>query len=91
MNNQKRFTKIREKIYNTVYKFPTKYKEGFVKSEIETVLKEFPSVNMEKFDNALMGITCQMKEGELVIYHCDIEHALRAGIENRELYGYEFD
>lgn len=78
---------IREKVYN----FKTKNKEGFVQSEIDTLLKEYPNINMDKFNSALMGNTCMMVDNEIVMYHSDIEKALRCGIENRNLRSYEWD
>ena len=78
---------IREKVYN----FKTKNKEGFVQSEIDMLLKDYPDINMNKFNSALRGITCMMVDNETVIYHCDIEKALRCGIENRNLRTWEWD
>jgi hypothetical protein len=78
---------ITEKVYN----YPTKHKEGFVQSEIDALLKDFPNIDMEKFNDALMGNTCIMKDNEIVQYHCDIEKAIICGIEKRNLRGYEWD
>ena len=79
--------KIREKVYN----FKTKNKEGFVQSEINTLLKDYPNINIDKFNSALRGITCMMINDEIVIYHCDIDKALCCGIENRNLSSWEWD
>ena len=78
---------IREKIYN----FKTKNKEGFVQSEIDMLLKDYPDINLDKLNSALRGITCMMVDNETVIYHCDIEKALCCGIENRNLRTWEWD
>lgn len=78
-------------IHEKVYKYPTKHKEGFVKSEVDILLKDYPDIDMEKFSYALMGITCLMKEGEIVLYHSDIEKALICGIEKRNLNIIEWD
>ena len=78
---------IREKIYN----FKTKNKEGFVQSEIDMLLKDYPDINRDEFNSALRGITCMEINGETVIYHCDIEKALCCGIENRNLRTWEWD
>lgn len=78
---------IREKVYN----YPTKHKEGFIQSEINALLKEYPNVDMEKFNSALMGNTCMVKDNEIIQYHCDIVKALRCGIEKRNLYQWEWD
>jgi len=74
-----------ENIREKVYSFKTKNKEGFVQSEIDTLLKEYPNINMDKFNNALRGNTCMMVDNEIVMYHCDIEKALICGIKNRNL------
>jgi hypothetical protein len=78
---------ITEKVNN----YPTKHKEGFVQSEIDALLKDFPNIDMEKFNDALIGNTCIMKDNEIVQYHCDIEKAIICGIEKRNLRGYEWD
>jgi len=74
-----------------VYTYNTKYKDGFTHSEIEKLLEEYPGINVEKFYDQLKGITCIVIDGETVIYHCDIITALRCGIENRDMYSWEFD
>ena len=78
-------------IKESVYGFKTKHEEGFVMGEIDELLKEFPGINRDKFDGALTGITCMMIDDEMVIYHCDIELALRCGIEAREPRSWEWD
>lgn len=78
---------IKEKVYS----FKTKNKEGFVQREVESLLKHYPNINMEKFNKALLGITCLKINEEVVMYHCDIEKALICGIENRELRYDEWD
>jgi len=78
-----------ENIEKKVYDFKTKNKEGFVQSEIDTLLKDYPNINMDKFNSALMGSTCMMIDNEIVMYHCDIEKALRCGVENRNLRTWE--
>jgi len=86
MKNEKR-----DKIFDLVYNYKTKYKQGFIQDEIEDILKNFPNINMDKFNNALNGITCIMEDDNMIIYHCDIETALKCGIENRDMYSYEWD
>ena len=74
-----------------VYKYPTKYKEGFIVKEYQELLKKFPNINMDKFNNALCGITCMVIDGQTISYHCDILTALRCGIEDRDMYLHEWD
>lgn len=78
---------VKDKVYN----FPTKNKEGFVQSEIDELLKGFPAIDIEKFNNALGVITVQIINNETVIFHDDIKKAIYCGLEKRELKGYEFD
>ena len=82
-----------KKLYDLVYNYPTKNKSGFVSSEQEELLKQFPNINKEKYYNALCGITCMMDKetNGFIIYHCDILTALHCGLENRKMYTYEWD
>ena len=77
---------------NLIYNYKTKNPQGFLKTEINEILKKFPNINKNKFDDALMGITCMVdNENNLIIYHCDLYHALLCGIENRDLKVGEWD
>ena len=74
-----------------VYDYPTKYKEGFTGEEIEDIVSRFPGLNRDKFNDALMCITCMVIDNLTVVYHFDILTALRCGIENREMTVGEWD
>jgi|LakMenEpi03Aug12_release.lakeMendotaPanAssembly.Ray.scaffolds.fasta_scaffold00340_6 hypothetical protein len=78
---------IQEKVYN----YKTKHQEGFTQSELENLLLNYPNINMDKFDDAMRGCTCMLKDNEIIMYHCDIARAITCGIENRNLRSYEFD
>jgi len=78
-------------IYDKVYSFKTKYPQGFINSEINELMKDYPDMDIEKFYDALKGITCMVIEGHTIIYHCDVENALRCGIEKRGLTLGEWD
>lgn len=78
---------IKDKVKN----FKTESDWGFTKEEIEELLKDFPNINREKFNDALGGITVMLINGKIRIYPCDIEKALYCGIENRELTNSEWD
>lgn len=78
-------------IRKNVYSYKTKYEEGFVQSEVDDLLKNYPNIHMDRFHDALNGNTCMVKDGEIIMYHCDIEKALRCGVENRSLQASEFD
>jgi len=70
-----------EPIFN---KFETKNKEGFTESEIEGLLKNYPGINMDKFNDAIFGNTFAVIDDEMIIYHCDVISALYCGVENRD-------
>ena len=74
-----------------VYNYPTKHKEGFTDKELKELFKAFPSVNMDKANNAMNGNTCMVIDDEIINYHCDVLAALRCGLENRDLKWYEWD
>jgi len=80
-----------ENLKDKVYNFKTKNKEGFTNKEMETLLKDYPNIHMDKFNNAMMGNTCMIIDEEIINYHCDVLSALRCGLENRNLRYYEWD
>jgi hypothetical protein len=68
-------------ITERVNNYPTKYKEGFTPSEIDELLKEYPNIDMKKFNEATSGITGIMIEGEFITFHCDIEFAIKRSLK----------
>lgn len=82
---------MKNTIEETVKSFKTNSEFGFTNEEIVELLKLYPTVDIEKFNNALVGITCMVIEGEMIIYHCDVISALYCGLENRELRSWEWD
>ncbi len=74
-----------------VNEFNTKSEYGFTWIEIKELLSEYPDIDMEKFDDAMMGNTCMMEEGEIINYPCDVLLALNCGIDKRKLTVYEWD
>lgn len=74
-----------------VLEFPTKNIEGFTYSEIQLLLENYPSINREKFNEALMGITGLLIDEEFITYHDDVLLALRCGLENRSPTLFEWD
>lgn len=71
------------KITSVVDKFKTKHKEGFVASEIESLLKEH-GINKAKFDEAMGCVTCIVVKKEIIYYRHDVASALRAVISGKE-------
>ena len=78
---------LQEKVYN----YPTTYKEGFIASEEADLLKDFPNIDMDKYNDAMRGNTCMVRDGQTVIFHCDVLNALRCGAEKRNLKWWEWD
>lgn len=84
-------TQQQREIMTKVYEYDTKHTQGFIKSEIEELLKLYPEINMDKFNNALGGNTCMRIDNEIITYHCDIYKAVLCGLENRNLSLSEWD
>jgi hypothetical protein len=70
-------------ITERVNTYPTKYKEGFTPSEIDELLKEYPNINMKKFNDSMMCHTGSIIDGEFVVYHCDVELALKCSVKKK--------
>ena len=71
--------------------FPTIHKEGFTTFEIDKLIQLFPNIEISKFDDALVGNTIMVKDGDYINYHCDIITALKCGLENRVINLSEWD
>lgn len=74
-----------------VYMELTKNKEGYTPAEIEELLGKNPEADRNIFYDNLNGVTGMFKNGEMIIYHCDVETALKCAIDKRRMRGYEFD
>ena len=83
-----------EQIQDLVNNWPTQFEEGLTHLEITNIINTIKVDNNfshEKFDSAMMGNTCMVKEGQAVIYHCDVIKGIQCGIEGRNLNVYEWD
>lgn len=80
-----------DNLEDLVYNYPTKHQEGFTPGEIKEILSNFQDINMDKFHDALSGITMMSINQESIIFHCDILTALRCGIEDRDIRLQEWD
>ena len=69
----------------------TRSKYGYTHSELLELLKGYPGINEDKFWNALMGVTGRVDGADFITYFHDVELAVRCGLENRELYSWEWD
>jgi len=68
-------------ITERVNTYPTKHKEGFIKSELDELLKEYPNIDMKKFNYSMMGHTGSIIDGEFIVYHCDVEAAIKFSVK----------
>jgi len=83
-----------EQINDLVNNWPSKYEEGLTRLEITNIIntiKVHNEFSHEKFDSAMMGNTCMVKDDVMVIYHHDVVKAIQCGIENRNLNVLEWD
>lgn len=80
-----------KEIYDLIYSYPCKSVYGFNPHEVKDVLTRFPNINMDKYNNTMMGNTCMMDDGLIITYRCDLLLGINCGLENREPKAYEFD
>ncbi len=66
-------------ITERVNTYKTKYEYGFIKAEIEDLLKEYP-IDIERFNQSMMGHTCMLIDNETIWYHCDIIKAIKYSV-----------
>ena len=82
---------MKKSVFDIVYNYPTRHQMGFTNSEIEEVLKNFPKLNKEFYNNALFGTTYMIIDNEHITYHCDIENAIVCGLKNTNIGGIKWD
>ena len=70
-----------EGIRTKVAEFKTKHPQGFLPNEIKELLKGYPEIDMERFNEALNGITCIGSDDGTIIYHSDILNAMLSGMD----------
>jgi len=78
-------------ISELVNQFNTRFPDGFLPSEIEDILKNYPSIDRMKFDNSLEGVTCIIRDNQNVYRHIDIELALYFSLGNNSSGNFEWD
>lgn len=84
--NETEYQKLEKKVFD----YNTKYKEGFIKSEIEQLLEEL-NINERRFYKALGVNTCMLVDGDVITYHTDILKGVVCALENREQNSLEWD
>lgn len=77
-------------IKDFVYSYKTKHKQGFTKTEIESLLEEM-NINEKRFYKALGINTCMVIEGEIITYHTDVLKSVICAVENRQQNIMEWD
>jgi len=80
-----------KKLEDLVYNYPTKYEEGFIGEEIKALSEQFPQTTYEKVCDKIGIVTCMVRDGKTVIYHCDVLTGLRCALENRDMTVWEWD
>jgi len=81
-----------DRIKRELKSFRTETKEGFTREEIaQFITKSFPEVDLRTFYAALGTNTVDVIDGKSRIYPWDIELALRACVEQREVKSLEWD
>ena len=83
-----------EQINDLVNNWPTQFEEGLTHLEITNIINTIKMHNEfshEKFDSAMMGNTCMVKEGKTITYHCDVVKGIQCALENRNLNVLEWD
>lgn len=82
---------FQQEVHDRVYNYPTRHQMGFIREEYMKLLEEYPNINMEKFWDALNGITATNIDGETIIFHQDIYLAILCGGEDRSPNSLEWD
>lgn len=68
-----------------VYSFKKKYFTGFTKAELEALIEEFPNVNKDKFNEAMIGNACPIIDDEVIYYTYDVAAAIEKSLESASL------
>lgn len=70
-----------KEIEDLVYSYPTKNKYGFNSKEREDLLSGIEGLDVRKYNDAMMGITCMMNEEDgIIVYPGDVVNGIRAGL-----------
>lgn len=84
---------MKNKLYTLVYNWPTESERGFNHMEQAAIIAKIgkENMNMEKYDNAMTGITCITGLHGIITYHCDILTGLICALEDRDPTFLEWD
>jgi hypothetical protein len=77
-------------VQKLIEEYPTKHKEGFIGSEIITIINKY-GISSDAFFDALGVNTCMIIDGDMITYHCDIITALYCVLEDRDKHLWEWD
>ena len=67
-----------------VYNYNTKYKEGFIESEILDLLNKY-KIEPDKFNRTLGVHTVMRIDNQFITFHGDVYNTIVACLDNREL------
>lgn len=71
--------KKQQTLSDLVNNYPTKHPEGFLESEIKTLLKEhYPALSLEQFNKEFGIQTVGVIDNQTILYHCDVRAALNS-------------
>ena len=68
------------KIENIIKNYQTEHPHGFDHEEIEEILNNFETIDIDRFNESLFESTCLMVEGKILTYGCDIIEAIKESI-----------
>lgn len=68
-------------MYDYIENFKTKYPEGFTSEELERMLKKFPKLNRQKFNDSMFCNTCLLIDNKMINYIHDVMLAVKLGLE----------
>lgn len=84
--------KKKQSIREIVYNFPTTYEIGYTgEDQVKLLEQYFPQFTQEQLSEKIGVVTCTRIDDQFVIYHSDIELALRCLLENRNSNSFEWD
>lgn len=67
-------------LYQRVYGYKTKHSMGYTSKEMQEVINSYPELDKVKFEDAMMGNTGAVIDGEFLTYHVDVLNGLLAGL-----------
>lgn len=79
------------KVNEYIDNYPRKHNRGFTHTELLDLLSKIEDISIPHVENALMGNTCMVIDGDIITYTWDVQKAIQCGLEKRQLYVGEWD